>query len=135
MAHTIRLRGPWTLRHSQLDTPIRFKLPGDIPVRELSQSDGPVELVRPFNRPTGLDETSVLLLCGDVSAKSLAVEVNGTCVFDDKSDDGRFNFSVEITEILANSNTVVLRSPVSENLSINEVWLEIDSVPHRSTPY
>ena len=83
MVHTIRLRGPWVLRHPLLPAPVRFKSPGPVPVESIPDAGDvderlppKIDLVRNFNRPTGLDETSVVALCGSLKADSVSVSLN-----------------------------------------------------------
>ena len=146
MVHTIRLRGPWLLRHSSLDAPHRFQAPGRVPLEVILRSDlamadllkadlaDCVELVRTFNRPTGLNETSTVLLCGRIESSQLSVIVNQSLLVDcqERHDgagevDDANDFQVDVTSVLQNSNEIVVSCLRGESeIVIVEVWLEIE---------
>lgn len=153
MPHTIRLRGPWNLRHDLLEVPVTFRAPGPVPIQAIvdrvaeasptdtngavvmgEQSAGAgsrpvVELVRTFNRPTGLNSDSKVSLHGRIVTAELWVEVNQAKLIHQKSGD----FRVDISKCLHDRNVIVIRCPLhpenesdTTSLAIDEVWLEID---------
>ena len=137
MVHAIRLRGPWVLRHPLLPAPVRFKSPGLVPVESIpnasdAREDLPakIDLVRNFNRPTGLDENSVVALCGSLKAESVSVSLNQSRLAEvrRKTDqDEVVEFQLDVTSMLQNSNEITLScQPTTDDLAIVEVWLEIE---------
>ncbi|MCA9214015.1 MAG: hypothetical protein KDB27_13175 [Planctomycetales bacterium] len=134
MPHTIRLRGPWNLQHDILDDPLRFQVPGAVPVGELPELEN-VRLTRSFNRPTGLNAATQVFLCGQVRAIALSVSVNQTTKFDCQAEAESLEsaaaikpkrFRIEIADVLEDANLLILTVPVADSLAIEEVWLEIE---------
>lgn len=137
MVHTIRLRGPWVLRHPLLQAPVRFKSPGAVPIDSIPSADkrddkppAKIDLVRNFNRPTGLDENSTVMLCGCLKADRVSISLNQNMLIDTqrKSDPKDVvDFQVDVTSMLQDSNEITLSCrPITEDLAIVDVWLDIE---------
>ena len=128
MSHTIRLRGPWSLRHESLATPMRFKVPGSLPDLEAADS---VEIIRNFNRPTGIDDRTSVCLCCRLHAEIIALSVNGTEIDLQVTEDSPSFAEIEgdVTKVLQNANEIVLtckRRSESQPIVVDEVWIQIE---------
>ncbi len=137
MVHTIRLRGPWVLRHPLLQAPVRFKSPGAVPVDSIPSADkrddkppANIDLVRNFNRPTGLDENSTVMLCGCLKADRVLISLNRNLLIDIQRKCGQedvVDFQFDVTSMVQNANEITLSCrPTTEDLAIVDVWLEIE---------
>ena len=140
--HIIRLHGPWSILDvsswpladpianlAQVDrgsmTRLRVPWNGERP-DGLAATTGRLLLLRPFNRPTGLDERSSVALKLDVGSAHTELWLNQTRLGDP-------NESFEISGLLENHNRLALFARLNSNddrsLAVNQVQLIVRDHP------
>jgi hypothetical protein len=128
--HTIRLRGPWLVVREGKSITVEF--PATWQTIQDQLGPGPVQLVRRFGLPTGIEPGDVLTLVIDWQHFLRAAALNGQALGDFVTEVARF----DVTSRLATRNELTLSvqlpasvSPEVLGVTIAEVRLEIGQPP------
>ena len=124
--HTIRLRGPWEYRILETGKDIEAQQ-GRIDISNLGLLKNvvaKVELIRRFNRPTGLDDRTQVELVIGPRAQVEAVDFNDESLdAKAKSDELRFDITAHLES--RNILRIIVNTSEQRNIQLDEVRLEI----------